>query len=157
MLILITGGCGKNRFPGEKFFAIKWKILKVVISGESEPELESPGHIEFREDGTGHFYFEFSNDTLDTDFTYTIDCFERPWPQDEHPESTGEDNGPNRVTLYNCIMNGKGMGRDGTINFSIEYLKKRKKMTFLYDELFNWYTPFDNIDGTKLYFICEAY
>lgn|GEM_PF-2689920 len=153
--ILLLYGCKKD-YPGEKYFTAKWRILKVVVSGETEPVIESPGYIDFRKDGTGHFHFEFVDDTLDSDFAYVIEYFARPWPQDKHPEETGEDNGPNRITLYNLIYNNRLMWEYGSINFSVEYVKKRKKMTMLYDELYNCNTPFDNFEGTKLYFICES-
>lgn len=153
---MLTNSCGKEHYKGENYICVKWEIKKAVGAGLSLPAYISPGYIQFNEDGTGHFYFKFEDDTLDTDFAYTIDYFSSPWPQDKHPEDTGESNGPNRITLYNCIMGDRLMWQYGTINFSIEYIKKKKKMTLLYDELFNSTTPFSNAEGTMLYLICEA-
>jgi len=118
--------------------------------------LASARIIHFNQNDTEHFYFEFENDTLDTDFVYVIEYFAPPWPQDDHPEETGESNCPNRITLYNCTLGNRLMYQYGTINFSIEHIKKKKKMTLLYDELFNYTTPISNYDGTMLYMICEA-
>ncbi|MBN2683310.1 MAG: hypothetical protein JXR58_12440 [Bacteroidales bacterium] len=156
-IVLQFVSCGKEKYRGQNYFVLKWKITEVVESGMSDPTLVSPGFIEFREDGTGQFYFEFETDTLNTEFVYVIEYFASPWPQDKQPELSGEDNGPNRIILYNMQMGEYCFGENGSINISIEYIKKKKKITFLYDELFNSNTPFDNLDGTKSYFICEPF
>ncbi|HBS87562.1 MAG: hypothetical protein A2W91_00150 [Bacteroidetes bacterium GWF2_38_335] len=154
--VILMTGCGKKDYAGEKYFAIKWKIMEAVEGGKTEPLLTSPGYIEFRKDGTGHFYFEFADDTLDSEFVYAIEYFASPWPQDEDCDENAESNGPNRITLSNLIMNNRLLWQYGAINFSIEYVKKRKKMILLYDELFNTTTPFHNFNGSLLYLVCEA-
>jgi hypothetical protein len=155
-IVILANSCSRENYKGKNYFAIDWKIVEVVGAGDSELSIPNPGYIHFNEDGTGHLYFEFENDTMDTDFVYNIDCFMSPWPQDDHPEETGESNGPNRITLYNCTLGNRLMYQYGSINFSIEYIKKKKKMTLLYDELYNFTTPFSHYEGTTLYLICEA-
>ncbi|HNQ66845.1 MAG TPA: hypothetical protein PKN32_00580 [Bacteroidales bacterium] len=155
-LILLGSSCVKENYKGKNYFAINWKIVEAVGVPEIGLLAQSPGYIHFNQDGTGHLYFEFENDTLDTDFVYVIEYFASPWPQDDHPEETGESNGPNRITLYNCTLGNKMMYQYGTINFSIEYIKKKKEMTLLYDEMFNCTTPFSHYDGSMVYLRCEA-
>lgn len=155
-LVLLANSCSREHYKGKNYFAINWKIVEAVGVSDSELSISSPGYINFNEDGTGHLYFEFENDTMDTDFVYEIEYFASPWPQDDHPEETGESNGPNRITLYNLKLGNRLMYQYGTLNLSIEYIKKKKNMTLLYDELFNSTTPFSHYEGTMLYLICEA-
>lgn len=154
---LLFSGCGKSTYKGQAYFVMKWKITGVYQGGESEPFMDAPGYIEFKKDGTGHFYFVFPDDTLNTDFTYAIEYFASPWPQHKDAIQNSESNGPNRINLYNLLLNDRLMWQTGSINFSIEYIKKKRKMILLYDDLFNATTPFDNLGGDLIYFDCEPY